>query len=168
MPPSCLLGWRIGKGEGYADLEYAMMVSMGAVHEGTPVVTIVHDCQVRPADLLLASLPATLGVGARDTCSSSCLPLESIVDAGFLLGGPCCHLTVSSHPGQVVDIPEALLEDHDLTVDYILTPTRVITTGCARPKPTGIVWSKVGHPRGWCGVLWWLSWCSLCVLAAVH
>ncbi|XP_051024900.1 methenyltetrahydrofolate synthase domain-containing protein isoform X2 [Acomys russatus] len=81
-------GWRIGKGEGYADLEYAMMVSMGAVHEGTPVVTIVHDCQV-------------------------------------------------------IDIPETLVEDHDLTVDYIITPTRVITTGCARPKPTGITWSKV-------------------------
>ncbi|XP_032468199.1 methenyltetrahydrofolate synthase domain-containing protein isoform X6 [Phocoena sinus] len=44
---------------------------------------------------------------------------------------------------QVVDIPETLLEDHDLTVDYILTPTRVITTGCERPKPTGIVWSKI-------------------------
>jgi 5-formyltetrahydrofolate cyclo-ligase len=81
-------GWRIGKGEGYADLEYAMMVSMGAVCEGTPVVTIVHDCQV-------------------------------------------------------VDFPEALLEDHDLTVDYILTPTRVITTGCQRPKPAGIMWSKI-------------------------
>ncbi|XP_044111538.1 methenyltetrahydrofolate synthase domain-containing protein isoform X1 [Neovison vison] len=81
-------GWRIGKGEGYADLEYAMMVSMGAVSQGTPVVTIVHDCQV-------------------------------------------------------VDIPEALLEDHDLTVDYILTPTRVIATGCERPKPTGIIWSKI-------------------------
>ncbi|XP_066876411.1 methenyltetrahydrofolate synthase domain-containing protein isoform X5 [Kogia breviceps] len=44
---------------------------------------------------------------------------------------------------QVVDIPETLLEEHDLTVDYILTPTRVITTGCERPKPTGIVWSKI-------------------------
>lgn len=44
----CLLGWRIGKGEGYADLEYAMMVSMGAVSQETPVVTIVHDCQVPP------------------------------------------------------------------------------------------------------------------------
>ncbi|XP_066204285.1 methenyltetrahydrofolate synthase domain-containing protein isoform X1 [Saccopteryx leptura] len=83
-------GWRIGKGEGYADLEYAMMVSMGAVSQGTPVVTIVHDCQV-------------------------------------------------------IDIPEALLEDHDLTVDYILTPTRVIATGCERPKPTGIVWSKISR-----------------------
>ncbi|XP_027948077.1 methenyltetrahydrofolate synthase domain-containing protein isoform X2 [Eumetopias jubatus] len=81
-------GWRIGKGEGYADLEYAMMVSMGAVSQGTPVVTIVHDCQV-------------------------------------------------------IDIPEALLEDHDLTVDYILTPTRVIATGCKRPKPTGILWCKI-------------------------
>ncbi|XP_072802866.1 methenyltetrahydrofolate synthase domain-containing protein isoform X5 [Vicugna pacos] len=81
-------GWRIGKGEGYADLEYAMMVSMGAVGPGTPVVTIVHDCQV-------------------------------------------------------VNIPETLLEDHDLTVDYILTPTRVITTGCERPKPAGITWSKI-------------------------
>ncbi|XP_077610220.1 methenyltetrahydrofolate synthase domain-containing protein isoform X1 [Crocuta crocuta] len=81
-------GWRIGKGEGYADLEYAMMVSMGAVTPGTPVVTIVHDCQV-------------------------------------------------------IDIPEALLEDHDLTVDYIVTPTRVVATGCERPKPAGILWSKI-------------------------
>ncbi|XP_062967583.1 methenyltetrahydrofolate synthase domain-containing protein isoform X3 [Cynocephalus volans] len=83
-------GWRIGKGEGYADLEYAMMVSMGAVSKGTPVVTIVHDCQV-------------------------------------------------------MDIPEVLLEDHDITVDYILTPTRVITTGCERPRPTGITWSKISR-----------------------
>nr|XP_033799341.1 methenyltetrahydrofolate synthase domain-containing protein isoform X2 [Geotrypetes seraphini] len=39
-------GWRIGKGEGFADMEYAMMATMGAVGENTTVVTIVHDCQV--------------------------------------------------------------------------------------------------------------------------
>ena len=39
-------GWRIGKGEGFADLEYAMMASMGAVDENTIIVTTVHDCQV--------------------------------------------------------------------------------------------------------------------------
>ena len=39
-------GWRIGKGEGYADLEYGMMRCMGAVDENTPVITTVHDCQV--------------------------------------------------------------------------------------------------------------------------
>ncbi|NWR00081.1 MTHSD protein, partial [Paradoxornis webbianus] len=80
-------GWRIGKGEGYADMEYAMMVSMGAVQEDTPVVTIVHDCQV-------------------------------------------------------LDIAEELMDDHDLTVDYILTPTRTIQTNCKRPKPQGIMWHK--------------------------
>ncbi|XP_075367052.1 methenyltetrahydrofolate synthase domain-containing protein isoform X2 [Mycteria americana] len=83
-------GWRIGKGEGYADMEYAMMVSMGAVQADTPVITIVHDCQV-------------------------------------------------------VDIAEEILDDHDLTVDYILTPTRTIKTNCKRPKPRGIIWRKVSY-----------------------
>ncbi|KFP22917.1 Methenyltetrahydrofolate synthase domain-containing protein, partial [Egretta garzetta] len=81
-------GWRIGKGEGYADMEYAMMVSMGAVQADTPVITIVHDCQV-------------------------------------------------------VDIAEELLEDHDLTVDYILTPTRTIKTNCKRAKPQGILYEML-------------------------
>ncbi|XP_018618924.2 methenyltetrahydrofolate synthase domain-containing protein isoform X1 [Scleropages formosus] len=81
-------GYRIGKGEGYADMEYAMMVSMGAVSSATVVVTIVHDCQV-------------------------------------------------------VDIPEDLIESHDVTVDYILTPTRVIRTDCKLPKPEGIIWAKL-------------------------
>ncbi|XP_071344363.1 methenyltetrahydrofolate synthase domain-containing protein isoform X1 [Trachinotus anak] len=81
-------GFRIGKGEGFADMEYGMMVSMGAVSEATVVVTVVHDCQV-------------------------------------------------------VDIPEELIESHDLTVDYILTPTRVIKTNCQLPKPQGIIWTKL-------------------------
>ncbi|XP_066570186.1 methenyltetrahydrofolate synthase domain-containing protein isoform X1 [Amia ocellicauda] len=80
-------GYRIGKGEGFADLEYAMMVAMGAVTDSTIIVTIVHDCQI-------------------------------------------------------VNIPEELIESHDLTVDYILTPTRVIKTDCTCPKPQGILWTK--------------------------
>ncbi|KAM3828879.1 methenyltetrahydrofolate synthase domain-containing protein isoform 2-T3 [Vipera latastei] len=83
-------GWRIGKGEGFADMEYAMMVSMGAIGQRTVVITTVHDCQV-------------------------------------------------------VDIPEELLDDHDLTVDYILTPTRIIKTECKRPKPWGIMWHKISQ-----------------------
>ncbi|XP_062923254.1 methenyltetrahydrofolate synthase domain-containing protein isoform X2 [Mobula hypostoma] len=81
-------GWRIGKGEGFADLEYSMMVSMGSIDEDTVVVTTVHDCQL-------------------------------------------------------LDIPEELMDDHDLIVDYILTPTQVIRTDCKRSKPQGIIWSKV-------------------------
>uniref|UniRef100_A0A3Q3ABB1 Methenyltetrahydrofolate synthase domain-containing protein n=1 Tax=Kryptolebias marmoratus TaxID=37003 RepID=A0A3Q3ABB1_KRYMA len=81
-------GCRIGKGEGFADLEWAMMASMGAVSESTVVVTVVHDCQV-------------------------------------------------------VDIPDELMGSHDLTVDYILTPSRVIKTNCELPKPHGIIWNKL-------------------------
>uniref|UniRef100_A0A1A7YBP8 Methenyltetrahydrofolate synthase domain-containing protein n=2 Tax=Iconisemion striatum TaxID=60296 RepID=A0A1A7YBP8_9TELE len=81
-------GCRIGKGEGFADLEWAMMSSMGAVNESTVVVTIVHDCQV-------------------------------------------------------VDVPDDLMGSHDLTVDYILTPSRVIQTNCQLPKPKGIIWTKL-------------------------
>lgn len=39
-------GRRIGKGEGFADLEYAMMRAVKAVDDDTPIVTTVHDCQV--------------------------------------------------------------------------------------------------------------------------
>uniref|UniRef100_A0A3Q3EW94 Methenyltetrahydrofolate synthase domain-containing protein n=1 Tax=Labrus bergylta TaxID=56723 RepID=A0A3Q3EW94_9LABR len=85
-------GIRIGKGEGFADLEYGMMVSMGAVNEFTVVVTVVHDCQV-------------------------------------------------------VEIPDELRESHDLTVDYILTPTRVIKTNCQFPKPLGIIWTKLNTEK---------------------
>ncbi|XP_015118849.1 5-formyltetrahydrofolate cyclo-ligase-like protein COG0212 [Diachasma alloeum] len=40
------LGHRIGKGEGFADLEFAMMMRMGAINQDTIVVTTVHDCQI--------------------------------------------------------------------------------------------------------------------------
>ncbi|XP_012534203.1 methenyltetrahydrofolate synthase domain-containing protein [Monomorium pharaonis] len=39
-------GYRLGKGEGFADLEFAMMMRMGMITENTIVVTTVHDCQI--------------------------------------------------------------------------------------------------------------------------
>lgn len=81
-------GLRIGKGEGFADMEYAMMRSMGAVDENTVIITTVHDCQV-------------------------------------------------------VNFPDSLIEDHDLVVDYVVTPTEIIKCDRTRKKPTGIIWSKI-------------------------
>lgn len=67
------LGLRLGKGEGYAELEYGVMRTMGAIDENTPIVTTVHDCQV------------------YDT------------------------------------LPERLFDfRHDVTADYICTPTRIM------------------------------------------
>ena len=90
--PFVLVGWRIGKGEGYADLEWAMMRCMEAVSADTMVVTTVHDCQV------------------------------------------------------IDDMPDALFQPHDLTVDIIVTPTRVIQ--CEKQqKPEGIYWNQLTKQR---------------------
>lgn len=168
-----------------------MMASMRAVSQGTPVVTIVHDCQVLPVarqSHCRAPLRARGREGERErragrergrqrqagVCLHPCCLRVLLVRWGRVCsgmrqpgllppeglgrhrapaeqcrkqdGGPVLHQLL--HPplsDQVVDIPDALLEGHDLTVDYILTPTRVITTGCTRPRPAGVVWSKVGR-----------------------
>jgi 5-formyltetrahydrofolate cyclo-ligase len=40
-------GARVGKGEGYSDLEYALLRELDLVRPATPVVTTVHELQVR-------------------------------------------------------------------------------------------------------------------------
>lgn len=79
-------GGRIGKGEGYSEMELGILRELGLLSESTPVITTVHDSQI------------------------------------------------------VESVP---LEDHDITVDYIVTPTRVLVTEPKRPLPAGIMWSKV-------------------------
>jgi 5-formyltetrahydrofolate cyclo-ligase len=39
-------GARIGKGEGYSDLEYAVLRELGLVDDDTPTITTVHDTQI--------------------------------------------------------------------------------------------------------------------------
>ncbi|MUV88267.1 5-formyltetrahydrofolate cyclo-ligase [Natronomonas sp. CBA1123] len=44
-------GARVGKGEGYSDLEYAVLRGLGLVDDDTPVVTTVHDVQFLEEDV---------------------------------------------------------------------------------------------------------------------
>ncbi|MEM4363201.1 MAG: 5-formyltetrahydrofolate cyclo-ligase [Candidatus Caldarchaeum sp.] len=39
-------GWRVGKGEGYSEIEYAILRTFGKVDEDTSVVTTIHDIQL--------------------------------------------------------------------------------------------------------------------------
>ncbi|CAG9569285.1 unnamed protein product [Danaus chrysippus] len=59
-------GYRIGKGKGYGDLEFGLMMHMKAIKPNTLVVTTVHDCQV------FETLPASL-FGPHD------VPIDIIV-----------------------------------------------------------------------------------------
>ncbi|XP_076935163.1 5-formyltetrahydrofolate cyclo-ligase-like protein COG0212 [Bidens hawaiensis] len=86
-------GARLGKGEGFAELEYGMLRYMGAIDDSTPVVTSVHD--------------------------------EQLVD----------------------DIPIEKLLVHDVPVDIICTPTKVIFTNTPIPKPQGIYWDKLSPEK---------------------
>jgi 5-formyltetrahydrofolate cyclo-ligase len=45
-------GSRLGKGGGFADLEFAVASAAGLIDAGTPVVTTVHEMQLRPAGVI--------------------------------------------------------------------------------------------------------------------
>jgi 5-formyltetrahydrofolate cyclo-ligase len=83
-------GARLGKGGGFADLEYALAAAAGLIGPDTVVVTTVHELQVRPA-------------GAIPTAA------------------------------------------HDVPVDLVVTPERVIDCRAHRgPRPDcGIRWSEL-------------------------
>jgi len=78
-------GRRCGKGEGYSDLEAAILQELG--HRPVPVVTTVHDAQV------------------------------------------------------VDDFP---IDEHDLSLSVIATPTKVIATG-AEPRRAHLDWDKLSE-----------------------
>lgn len=76
-------GGRLGKGGGFGDLEFAILLELGAATEETPVATTVH-------------------------------------------------------PIQIVDrVP---MKEHDVPVDYIVTPDSIIETSHVYRKPGGIIW----------------------------
>jgi len=88
-------GARVGKGEGFAELEWGILSGQGNLDpQTTLVVTTVHDCQV------------------------------------------------------VSDMPAGQLTKHDVPVDVIVTPTRVLRVGQGRaPKPSGVMWDLLSPQK---------------------
>ena len=91
-------GARIGKGEGYSDLEYAVLRELGLVDETTPVVTTVHELQI---------------VGG----------LEGVVDT---------------------TVP---VDDHDVPMDWVVTPERTVETATTHTTPAGVDWDALSTER---------------------
>jgi 5-formyltetrahydrofolate cyclo-ligase len=87
-------GARLGKGGGFADLEFALASAAGLIGPGTVAVTTVHELQVRPA----GAIPLT---------------------------------------------------GHDVPVDFIVTPDRVIDCRAARgPRPPAAVdWDSLTEEK---------------------
>ena len=62
------------------------------------------------------------------------------------------------HDCQVMDLPENLFGEHDVTTDYICTPTQVIECS-RRPKPKGIIWSLLSLEKFKEIPILKVSWC---------
>ncbi len=84
-----ITGARIGKGKGYADLEYAIMSQMGCVTNKTIILTTCHESQL------------------------------------------------------INDLPNTIMEQHDLPVDIIVTPKRYIYTKHLFQRPERVYWNKI-------------------------
>jgi len=91
-------GARVGKGEGFAELEWGILSAQGNLDASKClVVTTVHDCQI-------------------------------VEDPS--------------------DMPEGwALTKHDVPVDIIVTPTRVIRVSDRAPKPSGIYWDLLSPQK---------------------
>ncbi|MGM0590671.1 MAG: 5-formyltetrahydrofolate cyclo-ligase [Halobacteriota archaeon] len=84
-------GARVGKGEGYSDLEWGVLVELGLVGDDTTVATTVHELQ--------------------------------LVDE------------------------EVPVRPHDVPLDLVATPERVVHTETQYDRPTGIAWDALPSER---------------------
>ena len=94
-------GARIGKGEGYSDLEWAVLRELDAVDDATLVATTVHERQ--------------------------------------LVDGP------SSPIADPATLPEP--DAHDVPLDLVVTPERVLRTDTTYPRPGGVDWDALDPER---------------------
>lgn len=88
-------GARIGKGEGYSDLEFAVLAELDLVNDETTIATTVHELQV---------------VGS---------------------------------PDGAVDAVEVPVDTHDVPMDYVVTPERIIETETPYARSTGVDWDAL-------------------------
>ncbi|KAL3943106.1 MAG: hypothetical protein SGBAC_002797 [Bacillariaceae sp.] len=93
-------GARVGKGEGFAELEWGILSQMGNLNaQDCLVVTTCHDVQVVEPDSAEGGIPANS------------------------------------------------LTKHDVPVDIIVTPTRIIRIPNRAPKPSGIMWDLLSPQK---------------------
>ncbi|QDX40686.1 5-formyltetrahydrofolate cyclo-ligase [Salarchaeum sp. JOR-1] len=95
-------GARIGKGEGYSDLEYAILHDLGLV----------------------------AAAGSHRTASGE-------------TAGTTVATTV--HERQVVE--DATPDDHDVPLDFVVTPERTIATETPHERPAGVDWDALSEER---------------------
>ncbi|MFP4632754.1 MAG: 5-formyltetrahydrofolate cyclo-ligase, partial [Halobacteriales archaeon] len=89
-------GGRLGKGEGYSDLEWAVLRELDVVSADTPVATTVHSIQVRDVDVRLEAHDVSVDVVVTpdDVLRTPSRAKPDGVDRGMLSDGDVDEMPV--------------------------------------------------------------------------
>ena len=107
----------------------------GAFRFGRPVLP--HD--MRPIDLIVCGTVAVNLEGARIGKGGGYSDLEYALAREARLVPPKTPIVTTVHDLQVLD-EELPVFAHDIPVDYVVTPTKVIQTHTRLPRSKGIYW----------------------------
>lgn len=113
----------------------------------TLVVTTVHDVQVRPIPVPCAVRPVQCAL-CHVPCTHRTRPHVAATHAAAAHAAARSKRAAAPSFGQVVDdMPAAELTKHDVPVDVIVTPTRVIRVPNRVPKPSGVFWDLLSPQK---------------------
>jgi 5-formyltetrahydrofolate cyclo-ligase len=114
----------------------------GAFEHGRPV----RPEDVRPIGLIVAGSVAVAADGSRAGKGGGYSDLEFAVLTEFGKIRPDVPVITTVHELQVVDEPPPM-HPHDISLDLIVTPERVIE--CSRPyrRPEGVYWDLISRER---------------------
>src|SRR5262245_5670133 len=114
----------------------------GAFRLGRPV----RPQAMKPIDLIVCGTVAVNPHGARIGKGGGYSDLEYGLARETRLVGAATPIVTTVHDLQVLD-EELPVLPHDIPVDYIVTPTRVIETHTKSPRPKGIYWEYLPEEK---------------------
>jgi len=118
------------------DVGYAATIR-GASRYGRPVAL----GNLPKVDLIVAGSVAVSRSGVRVGKGGGYSEIEYGILRELGLVDDTTPIVTTVHEFQIVD--EVPASDHDLTVDNIVTPSRIIDTGRKGSRPRGIIWDRV-------------------------
>jgi 5-formyltetrahydrofolate cyclo-ligase len=95
--------------------------------------------EMKPVDLIIAGVVAVNLEGAKVGKAGGYSDLEFAIAREFKLVSDATPIITTVHPIQVIE-EEIPMQRHDISIDYIITPTQIIKTKRRYTKPKGIYW----------------------------
>ena len=107
----------------------------GAFRYGKPV----YPWEMKKVDLVVAGSVAVNKKGGRVGKGGGYSDIEYAIAREIGIVDEKTPVVTTVHDIQVID-EEIPMKEHDVPIDYIITPTRIVETERAYEKPKGIIW----------------------------